>query len=244
MKITKYSKNGRNKYKVYLEDGTNILLYEDVILKNELLIKKEIDNINDLLKQNSKYEIYDISLKYLNHKLRSIKEIREYLEKNNYDHQDINLVIEKLIDQNYLNDELYSKCYINDRINLSNDGPLKIKNYLDKQNINEEVYQKYLYLFNQELIYEKINKYIHKMIKSNRKSQYILKNKIMLNLLNLGYYKEDINYCLEKIEVDDLNNYEKDKKKIYDKLKKKYNGNELERKVREKLYQMGYSNYE
>ena len=34
MKITKYSKIGSNKYNVYLEDGTKILLYEDVILKN------------------------------------------------------------------------------------------------------------------------------------------------------------------------------------------------------------------
>ena len=170
--------------------------------------------------------------------------MKEYLVKNSYEDKEIELVINELIRKGYLNDELYSKCYINDRINLSNDGPLKIKNYLDKQDINEKLYQKYLDLFNKELIYERINKYINKMIKVNKKSQYVLKNKIMFNLINLGYYKEDINYCLENIKVDDSNNFENDKKKIYDKLSKKYSGIELERKVKEKLYQRGYSNYE
>ena len=178
MKIIKYSKCGNNKYKVFLEDGTNIILHEEVILKYELLIKKNIDNINDLVKQNDKYEIFDISIKYLSYKLRSIQELREYLLKHNYQEEDVDLVVHELIKKGYLNDSLYSKSYINDRISLSNDGPLKIINYLEKQGIKKEVYVEYLELFNQDLIYERINKYIDKMIKGNKKSKFILKNKI------------------------------------------------------------------
>ena len=33
MKIIKYSKQSNNKYKVFLEDGSDILLHEEVILK-------------------------------------------------------------------------------------------------------------------------------------------------------------------------------------------------------------------
>ena len=40
MKIKKYIKQGLNKYKVVLEDNTSIVLYEDIILKYELLLKK------------------------------------------------------------------------------------------------------------------------------------------------------------------------------------------------------------
>ena len=89
MKILKYSKKGSNKYKVYLEDNTSILLHEDVILKNDLLIKKEIDDIDDLLKQNGKYEILDVSIKYLSLKTRCIKEMYEYLQKKGYLEEDI-----------------------------------------------------------------------------------------------------------------------------------------------------------
>ena len=79
------------------------------------------------------------------------------------------------------------------------------------------------------------------MIKSNKKSKYVLKNKIITNLINLGYEKEDINICLENIqEIDESSNKEREKTKLYNKLKRKYTGEELERKVREKLYQLGY----
>ena len=241
MKIIKYSKKGSNKYRVYLEDNTSILLHEDVILKNDLLIKKEIDDIDDLLKQNSKYEILDVSIKYISLKTRSIKEMFEYLKNKNYQEDDIERTINYLIDKNYLNDKIYSRNYIMDRINLSNDGPSKIINYLEKQHITSDIYGEYLDLFSKDIIYSKINKYISKIIKTNKKSKYVLKNKIIMNLINLGYEREDINYCLDNsFDVDDSNNKEIERNKIYNKLKRKYSGEELERKVREKLYQRGY----
>lgn len=241
MKIIKYSKKGSNKYQVYLEDNTSILLHEDIILKNDLLIKKEIDDINELLEQNKKYEILDVSIKYISLKTRSIKEMYDYLKNKNYQENDIERTINYLIDKNYLNDKIYSRNYIMDRINLSNDGPLKIINNLEKQNIDYDIYYEYLDLFSKDIIYSKINKYINKTIKTNKKSKYVLKNKIIINLINLGYSKEDINYCLDNsFNVDDSNNKEIERQKIYNKLKRKYSGEELERKVREKLYQRGY----
>ena len=42
MKIIKYKKGTKGLYKVELEDGRILSLYEDVILKFELLLKKEI----------------------------------------------------------------------------------------------------------------------------------------------------------------------------------------------------------
>lgn len=241
MKIIKYSKKGSNKYKVYLEDGSEILLHENVILTNELLIKKEIENKSDLLKQNSKYEIMDVSIKYLASKTKSIKEMYDYLRKKDYSEEDIEKIIKYLIEKNYLNDKIYSRNYIMDRIKLSNDGPIKIIKYLESQNINESDYCDYLGLFTKEIIYSKINKYIEKMIKCNKKSKYVLKNKIIINLINLGYEKEDINYCLNRnFDFDDSSNKEIEKNKLYNKLKHKYSGEELERKIREKLYQHGY----
>ena len=44
MKIIKYKKEKSGKYKIYLEDGTTIDTYEDVIINNNLLVKKEIEH--------------------------------------------------------------------------------------------------------------------------------------------------------------------------------------------------------
>ena len=49
MKIKKYIKTGSNKYKIILENDKSIILYEDVILKYELLLKKEISDLDAAL---------------------------------------------------------------------------------------------------------------------------------------------------------------------------------------------------
>lgn len=240
MKIIKYNKINGNKYEVYLENNKKIKLYEDVILKEELLLKKEIDDISKILVINSQYEIYDVALKYLNHHVISIKGMKDYLLKKNYVEEDINNTIDKLIKNGYLNDSYFAKCYINDKINLTNDGPLKIIKYLEDNNIEREVYSEILDK-DDEIWSSRIKKYLEKQVRLNKKSSYYFKNKMIVNLINLGYEKEMINSLLNNVTIDnqeELKNIEKEK--IRKKLEKKYSGNELERKIKEKLYQRGF----
>ena len=49
MKIIKYVKSGKNKYRVYFDNGKNLVLYEDVILKFELLLKGEVKDLSSLI---------------------------------------------------------------------------------------------------------------------------------------------------------------------------------------------------
>ena len=44
MKILKFKKVSKNKYKIFLDNDSNITLYEDVIINNNLLIKKEVSS--------------------------------------------------------------------------------------------------------------------------------------------------------------------------------------------------------
>ena len=68
----------------------------------------------------------------------------------------------------------------------------------------------------------------------------MLKNKILVNLLNKGFYKDDILEVIDNIKVDDKKIYEKEYKKLYEKYSKKYSGKELEYKIKEKMYQKGF----
>lgn len=242
MKIIKYEKKGGNKYQLTLSDNSKILLYEDIILKEELLLKKEIDDVDLLLQKNKKYSIYEISLKYLNIKVRSIKEMYDYLVKKEYDIEDIEDNINKLIKNGYLNDEYYAKCYINDHINLSNDGPNKIINYLESNNISYNIYSKYMNIKDSVWI-ARINKYIEKNKRINKKSYYAFKNKMLINLINLGYDREMIESCLSHVYIDNLDDLrKKEEEKLRLRLSRKYSGDELERKIKEKLYQKGFFN--
>jgi len=240
MRIIKYRKLKSNKYEVYLENDEKLILYEDVILKEELLLKKEINDINTILKINSSYEIYDVALKYLNHRVISIYDMKEYLSKKQYSQNDIENTINKLIEKGYLNDSYYVKCYINDHVNLSSDGPKRIKKHLEERNILSNIYSEHLDKY-QDIWYDRIKKYVEKQKKVNKKSLCFFKSKMLINLINLGYEKEMINDVLNTISIDNIDELkELEKNKIQRKLEKKYTGEELERKIKEKLWQKGF----
>lgn len=243
MYIEKYTKLKSGQYKLSFNNNTNCLLHEDLILKHNLLINKEIDDekLDELLEENKSYIAYDLALNYLKVKMRTKKEIKEYLLKKEISNDLIDNAIDILTKQGYLNDDIYCKAFINDRINLSNDGPYKIKECLLKLGIKEEAINKNIIVFDEELELERIKKLINKQIKSNHnKSANILKRKIIDNLTVLGYTKSLVIREIEKIDVDDNDIKEKEYKKIYDKLSKKYSGKELEYKVKQKMYQKGF----
>ena len=64
---------------------------------------------------------------------------------------------------------------------------------------------------------------------------------MMINLINWGYEKEMINDCLNNIQLSNESSLkELEEEKIRKKLEKKYSGEELEYKIKEKLYQKGF----
>ena len=138
MKIGKYTKLKSNKYSVEIDD-MKVKLYDDVIVKYELLRVKEIDDkiFKEITEYNDKLEAYYKSLKYITKKLRTEKEIYKYLDKD-YDKKTILETIEKLKNIGYLNKEVYLKCYISDQLNMSLVGPNKIKKDLISLGYSEE----------------------------------------------------------------------------------------------------------
>ena len=245
MIIEKFTKNKNGMYKLDFEGGKKMLLHEDLILKYELLLKRNIssDVEEKILIENNNYLAYNKAIKFIGVKMRSIKETREYLAKLNIDSNIIELVIEKLVSQGYLDDEKYCISFVNDKIALSNNGPSKIRMLLKQSEIDDSLIDKALFRFDLDVQKEKISKIISKNIKGNCKGINLFKQKILYNLINLGYDRALINEELSKIELDDRDLYKKEYQKIYDKLSKKYSGKELDYKVRQKLFQKGFSNF-
>lgn len=242
MKIDKYKYKRNGEYEVFIGNNKYII-YEDIIIKNNLLSKKEITDkeLNKYLEDNKYYEAYYKCIKYINTKLRTQKEIRDYLQKNEFDSNLIKDVIKKLKDDKYLDDDIYSKAYIHDQIILKMIGPYKIKKDLLKLGINADVINSNLNVYTKEIEFEKLNRLIPKQINSNKnKSSYVLKNKVLNDMINKGFTKEYIEYVLENQSFDDSEIYKKEYDKLCNKLSKKYSGNQLEYKIKEKLYQKGF----
>lgn len=242
MKIKKIKKLSNNKYKIELDD-IKIVTYDEVILKYNLLYKKEIsmDLLNEIEKESIYYDIYNKTLRYIITKMRSIKEITNYLEKKGIDKVEQQRIIEQLKKIGMLNDKSYATSYISDKINLSNMGPYKIKQELIIHNIAEDIIDDILSNYDQQVFNDKIIKIINKKVSANTKySSYMLKQKIINELINLGYDKNDVLYYLNNVKLDN-NIVEKEFNKLYKKLSIKYSDNELKLKIKNKLYQKGFS---
>ena len=202
MRIEKYELTKKNIYNVYLSNGEVLELNGKVITDNELLIKKDIDNeLYDKLKRdNTICMLMDTSVKYIDRRLRSINELRDYLKNKEEDTIIIEEVIDKLIDYKYLDDDRFSKAFIKDKLNFTNWGDYKIKNELKRLGVNEEVIYNNISNIDDNIYYERINKIIDKDISINKKYSGIkLKNKIYNHLLTLGYSKEKV--------ISIINNY-------------------------------------
>lgn len=243
MKIIKYKKISNNKYKIYF-DNSSLVLYENVILKYNLLFKKEIDEdlLKEINKDNYKESIYDISIKYIDVRIRSKKELEKYLINKKYEKKDIDDTINKLLEKNILNDDLFCKSYIIDKFNLTNKGLDKIKNELINLGIDEKIIYKHLSLVDNNLILNKLNKIIGKQLKINSKFPINkIKNKIINSCINLGYKYEDIINVLENCKINSYSNIENDYNKLLNKYKNKYDCYKLQNIIKSKLYQKGYA---
>lgn len=203
MKIEKYKKIKEDLYRVLLDNGEIIDIYEDVILANNLLYKSEIDqNLLDKINIENNYQLaYNISVKYIMVRLRSINEIKVYLTKKGYSKDVVDKVIEKLIKNKLLDDEIFTKAYINDKLTFTNVGKYKLISELTtKMKVDNSIVYNVLESY-KEVWNDRIEKLINKYLKSNKKYRgNTLKNKLYIYLVNLGYDKDKV--------ISVLNNYD------------------------------------
>ncbi len=242
MKIKKIEKKTNNLYKITLSDNTSLSFYDETIIKFDLLFNKDLskEKIDDLIIFNNKIDGYYKMINYIKKKLRTEKEIKDKLKNLNYSLEEIDFIINKLKLQKYIDDVFYVDAYINNQINLTLNGPNKIIYDLSKLGINEG--KLYVDNINDEIWQEKVKKVADKYVKVNHNySKNMLIIKLKNYLVNLGYDVNKYNDIIQEIKV--LNENEVMKKE-YDKIKKryekKYNGKELELKIKDYLYKKGF----
>lgn len=242
MKICKYTKLKGNKYNVVIDDIT-VKLYDDVIVKYELLRLKEIDEklFKEITEYNDRLEAYYKSLKYITKKLRTEKEIYKYLDKD-YSKDIIFETIDKLKNRGYLNKDLYLKSYLSDQIHMSLNGPNKIKKDLINLGYEEDEFKEEISNICDDIWLAKVEKLVNKKIRSNRNlGSNKLKEKLVYDLSNMGYYKWMVEEVIHNTQFySDSNILEKEYKKLYTKLSRKFDDSSIDYQIKKKLLQKGF----
>ena len=245
MKIEKFKKRPNGLYTIYLDNFNSYDFYEEIILKYELLITKTIeeDDLNRIIKDNNNYESYYEALKVLKRTIKTKEEIKRLLTDKKYNKENIFFTITTLEKQGYINDKNYSKSYVHNSIITTNKGPKKIALELEKKGVEPNDYSEALKEYNTSLEKEKIEKLISKKIKANHnKSAKVLKQKLQVDLINNGFSKGIIKEVLNSLNIEENDDImKKEYQKYYNKLSKKYKGKELEYKLKQKMYSLGFN---
>lgn len=218
-------------------------IYDDVILKYELLIEKEVDSkkLKKMLEENSKLEAYYLALKYINVRMRSELEIRKYLYKYDYQKVAVDYAVLRLKEEGYIDEERYVEAFLNDSLALSLNGPKKIESTLESLGLDSSLIASYIEKVPREEWTSRIEKIISKRAKVNKYGERMFKSKMYSELSILGFYAEDIMSVLEGVSINTDDAFLKEADKIYRKLLTKYEGVKLEYQLKSKLYSKGFT---
>ncbi|MDF1498133.1 MAG: regulatory protein RecX [Patescibacteria group bacterium] len=88
---------------------------------------------------NEKNNALKFAMKLISLRQRSVFEITERLKKKEYKNEIIKEVLDELKNYKYINDELFTESYINDRINFRPCGKFLIKKELKERGIEEDI---------------------------------------------------------------------------------------------------------
>lgn len=191
MKIEKYKKN-KDTYRIFLSTGEIVDIYDEVIIKYNLIYKKEItDELLDEIKNYNDYIMaYNMCLKFLSTRLRAKSEIELYLKKKKFPDSIISYVVNRLQNNDLINDNFFAKAFIHDKLSFTSYGKYRIKEELNRLKIDSEIINLSLEEIDDEVWSKRIDNLIKKYLaKKSKYSGDMLKNKIYMYLVNLGYDK-------------------------------------------------------
>lgn len=247
MKINRIVKLKNNTYQVDFE-SESICLCEEVLLKYDLLIQKQVSPkvLKEIKRENEFVLCYRKALSFLDKKMRTKKELSDFLRDENVGDEEILLVLERLEANGYIDDVKYASEFLNRCLKTTLDGPRKIKMKLENLGITSDILFPLFDEVDESVWVDRIIRIRDKREQSDHiSSEKAFKEKLCKYLVNLGYPRD-----LVQDEIDDLN-FERDKdivigqyKKWKTRFEKKYSGHELEFYIKNKLAQLGFSSEE
>ncbi|MDV2886546.1 recombination regulator RecX [Alkalihalophilus pseudofirmus] len=254
IKITKVSvqKRSKERYNIFIDRGQGeeygFSVDEDILIKIGLRKGLEIeeDELKEILDKDEEKKTHHLALHFLSYRMRSVKEMMEYLQKKERESKHIDTVVKRLLDQNLLNDEMFAASYIESKKLTLLKGPLKLKQELSQKGVGQAHIETALEGFTEDEQIDKLIKWIAK--KESRKPKQSVsayKQKLAGQLMNKGFTHSIIEQAMREVtfEVDNEEEWEAltyQASKLKRKYSSKYEGYEYLQRMKQALYQKGF----
>lgn len=241
IKIGKVKRRKNGLYDVDFSNGDKMTVHEESLVRHRLISDRQMteEELKEIFEAVQYDHAYVAALKYISYKLRSLNEIRKYLSEE-YESYVVNDVVERLMDENYVNDEMYSEALKNTMLNTSDKGPKLLEMELKKHRIDEDIIMRKCGEFNDLIDSERMNKIKNKEFKKYKGSKRQFSLKLQEKLMTKGYHKEHFDMIDFDDDFDETPYFERDFEKTFRRYRSKYTGFDLKQRMTAAMLRKGY----
>ncbi len=246
-------KKRADRYNIFFKDHSGKDEYafsvgEDILIKESLRKGLTLDDvkINELKRKDDTNKAFNKAIHYLAQRMRSELEVRNRLAKDDYDPEQIDVVIARLYRENLLNEKAFSEAFVLTKKQTTMKGPKAVEKELKEKGIKEQDRLYGLSFYTQTDEVKKVSKWIGKQhAKQKKQSHKLFKLKLKQQLMQKGFSTDAIQVAIE----DSLEKLPKEEEyqachiqgeKILKKKVRKYTGYDLTQQVKMALYQKGF----
>ncbi|ECL7820179.1 recombination regulator RecX [Listeria innocua] len=195
MKITSISVQQKNKerYNIFIDEKYNFSVDEEVLARYQLMKGKTLTeaDIEEIKQADMVRKGLNKAINFLSHRVRSEKEIRDYLRKQEMEPFAIDEILKKLADMDYINDVEFAELYTKTQIKTTLKGPRTIERELVEKGLTREIISQVMEEYASDIQLENATKQAMKIMKRNNKSaKKMLQQKIITDLIQKGYSSE------------------------------------------------------
>ena len=189
------SKTNTNVFVVDASEG-EFVLHSDIIVKHK--IEKGVVNDNIFYEAVNESEILiglNLCLKHISTKLKTEKQIKDYLYKKEYHKQTVETILEKLKEYNVVNDEIYAETYAKSNPNFSKK---KIKQKLMSVGVKSDITEQATIEVDDEIsCLRHAQKYMRNKVADKQSIE-----KLIRRLQGMGYNWDTIKHALNELKCD------------------------------------------
>lgn len=245
-KITTQKRKGR--FNIFINNQYAFAVSESTLIRFTLSKGQELSpaEIEQITQADEVAKAYQKTLNYLSYKLRTQKEINQFLNDFELSKSDREEIIDKLCELNLIDDLNYAKSYVRTQMRINKLGPQQISQKLKLQQIDPELITEALLEYPYELQLENGCHLAEKIARKYQKDAFFIRqNKIKVNLLKKGYSGDLINEIIAHLDLQPDEDAEQAALTFQaDKLLRRYNRthpDQVANKLKQALYKKGFS---
>ncbi|WP_346937230.1 recombination regulator RecX [Clostridium sp.] len=211
-----------NRVNIFINNEFAFGCSSELVYYHNLAKGKEI-NVEELKKviiEDNYLTAKTKTLKYIERALKSEFQVREFLQKKEYEDNVIDRVIEFLKEYKFIDDEYYAKAFVTQNIRIEGKGNIKYK--LIKKGISEDIINSILSKISsedEEAVALKLAEKKLKVLCKNEGNINKIKSKLNTFLISKGYNFDTIKSVVNKLEIREEKNIKEFTEYSYEQVK-------------------------